>query len=342
MYVALGSSSEADLARLRVAIGKLSGVLKVQTRPEEDGATVIIDGDGGSTQSLLAAAAKTAGYRLRPTPTRFYLATGPTGDSDLARLSSALRETVGVSQVALGKQPAGIAIRVGGAARNPALVAAGKSAGFTLQPLSSYVASGPSTAADLARLQVSLTKLPGVERVEMQGLIGGATLLIHGDTNDDRMAAAGKTAGFIVWPLGSAEGRREFRIDGRTSAADHGKLNEVLRGLEGIGEVEIRSAPEGNRLLVTGGRARPPAIVAAAATVGVSLVPEETVALPTLTPEAERGTPPDYENRVLQEQAQANQPAPEFTLLARDGETRVRLADSFGKRPVVLLFGSCT
>lgn len=342
VYVATGSSSEADLARLRAAIGKLAGVLKVETRPEEDGATVTIDGDGGSTQSLLAAAAKTAGYRLRPAPTRFYLATGSNSDEDLKRLQETLQQTPGVDQVALSKRTEGAALRVGGAARNPTLVAAGKAAGFTLEALTSYVASGPYDEADLSRLRTALRKLPGVERVEMQGLIGGATLLIHGDTNDDRMAAAGKTAGFIVWPLASADGRREFLFAGQASPTDHGKLIEALRGVEGIGEFEIRPGPDGNRLLVTGGQARPPAIVGAATGAGFRLVPDETVVLPTLTPEAERNTPPDYDNRVLTDQAQPGGPAPAFSLLAKDGKTTISLSDYVGKRPVVLLFGSCT
>jgi copper chaperone CopZ len=341
-YLARGSTAEADLTKLRAAIATLPGVTKVTVQADEDGATVTIDGDGSSTQSLMAAAARNAGYRLRPAPTRYYLATGPSGDTDLMKLRSALRETAGIDQVALSRGPQGAALRVGGVARNAAIVAAGERAGCRLDQLASYVASGSSTEPDLARLREALSKLAGVKRVEMQGLIGGATLLIHGDTNDERMAAAGKNAGFIVWPLGIAEGKREFRIDDRVSAEDREKLVTTLRALEGIGELEVRAQPEGDRLLVNGGRARPPAIVSAAARAGFTLVPIETVTLPTVVPQAERGTPPDYENRVLEDEARPGGPAPGFSLLAKDGRTVVSLSDYAGKRPVVLLFGSCT
>lgn len=341
-YVALGSSAEADLEKLRVAIGKLAGVEKVHTRPEEDGATVIVDGNGSSSQSLLAAAAKTAGYRLRPAPTRFYFVSGPNEETDQARLRTALGETLGVNQVAMSPLPKGLALRVGGAARNPAIVAAGKTAGFALEPLASYVASGPTEKGDLSRLRTVLSTLPGVTRVEMQSLIGGATLLIHGDTNDDRMAAAGKKGGFIVWPLGDAEGRREFRLRTPTSAADRSKLTKALQAVDGIREVEIHSDPQGDRLVVAGGQIRPPIVVAAANNAGFRVAPEESVSLPTLTPEAERNTPPDYENRVLKDQAQLNGPAPDFSLLSGDGKRTINLSDFAGKRPVVLLFGSCT
>ena len=39
---------------------------------------------------------------------------------------------------------------------------------------------------------------------------------------------------------------------------------------------------------------------------------------------------------------QLNDPAPEFTLPTHDGTAKVKLSDSFGKRPVVLVFGSFT
>src|SRR5260221_264650 len=58
LYVATGPSSEADLSRLRDAIGKLPGVGKVNARAEFDAVTVTIEGDGRSTESLLTAAAK--------------------------------------------------------------------------------------------------------------------------------------------------------------------------------------------------------------------------------------------------------------------------------------------
>jgi thiol-disulfide isomerase/thioredoxin len=44
----------------------------------------------------------------------------------------------------------------------------------------------------------------------------------------------------------------------------------------------------------------------------------------------------------LQEGPRLNDPAPDFTLRSRDGNSSVRLSDHFGKRPIVLVFGNFT
>src|SRR5690349_17665246 len=74
LYVATGPSSEAELARLRAAIGKLTGVKKVETRTEFDTLTVSIEGDGSSTESLLVAGAKSAGFVMRPVHAHYFAA----------------------------------------------------------------------------------------------------------------------------------------------------------------------------------------------------------------------------------------------------------------------------
>lgn len=343
LYVATGPSSEADLARLRASVGRLAGVTKVEARAEFGAVTVHIDGDGSSTESLLAAAARSAGFTMRPARPRFFAADGPTGESDLDRLRAALGKVYGVEEVALDERTGGAAVRLLGVMERAALTAAGKSAGFELREVGSYIVSGPTADADLARLRAALGKVAGVERLEMKSLAGGATLLIQGTVSDPRLAAAAKAEGYDLWPLGSARGPREFRIDGRP-AADAEKLRQALQALEGIGELEIRAAPGGQRLFVTGGRARPDGILAAAAGAGFTLTAVEApVTLPTLLPEAGRSTPPDYDARVLEEKANLGQPAPGFAVLGTDGRTKRSLSDCLAAgKPVVLIFGSCT
>src|SRR5207302_551980 len=124
-----------------------------------------------------------------------------------------------------------------------------------------------------------LDKTTGVERVEMQPLGGGATLLIHGDVSDEALVKSAKSAGYDLWPL---------------------------------------NAPR-----------RTP--------------PDMSVTLPTLTPEAGRSTPPNFEARVLEERAILGQRAPDFTVKPMGGGPAGNLADYLaGGKPVVLIFGSCT
>lgn len=341
-YVASGPQSEADLARLQAAIAKLPGITRVEIRTVDGTLAVSIDGDGAASQSMLVAAARTVGFRMRPASPHFFRAVGPNAEADLTRLRAALEGLPGLEQLALSRLPEGAAVRVSGVIRHPALVSAGKSAGFTLEERTSYVASGPSTPAGLARLRSALEKVSGVEQLQMRGLVGGATLLVQGPAGEEGLISAGKRAGFIVWTLGNAEGGREFLLEPSPDAEGSARLIQALKQVEGIGELEIRQANEGARLVVEGGLARPPALLAAAEKAGFTLKPDQSVVLPTVEPQENRNTPPDYESRVLDDQARPGEPAPQFTLLAKDGVTPIRLADYLGKRPVVLLFGSCT
>lgn len=340
-FVAAGPSAEADLGRLRVALEKVAGVVKVDVRAGVGGATLVVKGD--VLYTLLAAAAKTAGFTMEPTPARFYAAGGPTGDAELTALRTALGMVPGVDKIELSRQPAGAALRISGVAKPADLTAAGRSAGFALRQLGSYAASGPSAEADLARLRAALRKVTGVEQVELQGLVGGATLLIYGDVKDAQLVAAAKNARFALWPLRNAAGRTaEFKIGGKTTANDHQKLADLLRSVEGMGEIEVRVAPEGPLLLVTGGRQRSNRIIAAAAEGGFELVAVDDVTLPSLIPRAGRNTPPDYDDAILEDPVRPNEAAPQFTLLTKDGENKLSLSDYVGKKPVVLMFGSCT
>lgn len=341
-YIAAGPSQPAELARLRESIGKLPGIRKVEIRSDEDAITVSIDGDGASSQSMLVAAARKAGYRMRPARPRIFRAAGPVGEEDLLRLQAALREVPGVERVALSRLPGGAAVQVTGGAAHRALAAAGKNSGFTLQELTSYVASGPTAKPQLDRLRATLEKVPGVEQVEMRALVGGATLLVTGPANGDRLSEAGKTAGYIVWELGGAESGREFRAQGPAEPAARQRLTQALKEVDGVREVELHDGPEGLSVVVEGSLVRPPMVIAAAGRVGFTLAPSQKVTLPSVEPQANRNTPPDYDSRVLEDQATLGEPAPQFSLLAKDGVTPIRLSDYRNQRPVVLLFGSCT
>jgi copper chaperone CopZ len=344
LYVATGPTSEADLARLRAAIGKLAGVTKVETRPEFGAVTVTIDGDASSTESLRGAAARSAGFVMRAVLPRYYAAAGSNAEADLRELRAGLEKVAGVEQVELSGQAAGAAVRVLGVMEHAALAAAAKSAGYTLRPRAAYVASGPSAAKELTGLRAAMEQVAGVEQVEIHGMTGGATLLIHGDAREPLLVAAAHAAGFALWPLTNAPGPRIFRIDSSSSPADPRRLREALQGLAGIGAIEIRAGLDGGRLVVTGGRVRPDAIIAAAAGLGCSLTPVAApVTLPTLLPEAGRSTPPDYDARVLEERAHLGEPAPAFKVLDGDGSRHRTLADYLAAgKPVVLVFGSCS
>lgn len=344
LYAATGPSSEAELSRLRSAIGKLPGVRTVETRIVFDTITVNIEGDGSSTESLLTAGARSVGFVMRPVRARYFAAAGPKGDADLRRLLSALEKVEGIENVALKAQGEGAAVRIFGVTGKGAIPAAAKTVGYTLRQVGSYVASGSSEATDLARLRASLAKAYGVEQVEIEGLSGGATLLLYGDVQDSLLETAAKSAGYALWPLHAASGPKVFKVENRSGDIEPEKLRQALQNLESIGELEMGTVAGERRLTVSGGRARTESIVTAAREAGFTLTTvEPPVALPTLLPEAGRSTPPDYEERVLEEKATVGATAPPFTVLGMDGVHRRSLADCLAaKKPVVLIFGSCT
>lgn len=344
LYVATGPASDADLGWLRASVGALAGITRVEARREFGSVTVTVDSDGRSTESLIAAAARAAGFTMRPARPRFYAATRSGDGGDPPHLRAALRAVPGVDEVAVSEQVDRVAVRVLGVTPLRHLAQAGRNAGFELHPLGAYVAAGPHGEADLARLRAALGKVNGVQRVEVQGLAGGATLLVHGEASDPELVAAAKAPGFDLWPLNNGPAPRVFRIEPRPGTIDPEKLREALQGLEGVGSIEIRPGPAAEQQLVVTGRVRPDAILAAATEAGFTLTPAEApVALPTLTPQAQRAGPPDYDQRVLEERARIGEPAPGFTVLGMDGMTRRSLAEYLGpKKPVVLVFGSCT
>jgi copper chaperone CopZ len=339
--VARGPSSDMDRSRLADALKRVAGVAEVQVRPGRAGAGVTVKGDVLFT--LLAAAAKPAGYTLELTPVRHFAAAGTPEAVQPARLKEALLTVPGVDRVELGQAEEGLAVRVSGIAPSSELAAAAKSAGFGLRQLAAYSAAGPTEPGRLSRLREALQGEPGVEAVEMQSLDGGVTLLVQGDAEPLRLSQAAGRAGYTLSALRNAGGRRaEFQILTTAGAFDGERLLVLARDLEGTEAAELVAAPDGQRLAVTGDRLKPERIAAAAAEAGFRIAPVDNVSLPSLTPRAGRVAPASYQDAVLEDPLRPGDRAPLFGLLGSDGRTTMRLESLLGKRPVVLIFGSCT
>jgi len=340
-FVATGPSTDADLARLRSVLEKVTGVVTVDVRKGAGGASLTVKGD--VLYTLLAAAAKPIGFQMQHTPTRFFAAAGPSGEADLGRLRVELLKVPGVDKVEYGRDDASIALRVSGIASTASICAHAKAAGFQLRQVGAYVASGPTAEADLSRLRKTVQRAAGVEQVEMQALAGGATLLVYGGVTDPQLIAAAKSAGFTLAALRNAAGRRaEFAVNDKRTPLNEQKLREFVQGIEGIDEIDLRTTSDGPRLAVSGDRLKPDRIVAAAAEAGFELQIVENVTLPSLTPRAGRNTPAAYGDAILEDPIKVGEAAPQFTLLSQDGVRKISLSDYAGKKPVVLIFGSCT
>lgn len=339
-YVASGSTMAADLARLRAALLKVTGVEQVDLLPRPGGVTLHIRGP--QTGTLFATAARAVGYNLRTMSVRTYLATGSSADTDLTRLREALTKASDVELVELGKSNGAPVLRIRGEASAPALIAVARTVGFEMLPVSSYVASGSTADADLIRLRKALGSVAGVGKIEMRGLPGGATVVIHGDVTDAALAKTAKSVGFGLLPVSDAGGAKRFGVIGVVSASDEERLNKALHELVGGGEFHLIKTPTGMQLDVIGSADSPDKISAAAKAIGVDLHPLEMVTALSVDANGERITPPAPGERTLEELAKMGEPAPSFTLITKDGKSTVSLSSYRGKRPVVLIFGSYT
>ncbi len=232
-------------------------------------------------------------------------------------------------------------MRVLGDVKAGALAATAKSAGFDLRRITSYVASGPSTPAILTRLQETLKKASGVTQVDLRGVAGGAMLRIQGTMEDEALFAAAKSAGFRFRPLTDPVGGR-FRVSGTTDADAEGKLRKALQAVAGIGELQIQTNSEGAQLSVSGGTTIPEVIVAVAKAAGFDLRPADPVAASFDSADVERNTPPAPNDRILEDVTRVGDLAPDFTLGAKDGKSKITLSEFRDKKPVVLIFGSYT
>lgn len=341
-FVTAGLPPAAELKRLREALARVPGVVSVEVRPGPAAATILIKGDVLPT--LFEAAAKPLGIRIRPTPVRFFEATGSKEASGLARLRAALRAAAAGERVALGLDQGRIAIRIHGLTPTRDLDTAARAAGYRLERVGAYVASGSYDPENLEKLRKTLSALPGVRRVEMARLIGGGTFLVRGDVSEEALANAARPRGYTLASIRNVPPREvEFNVVSKgPTPPDSARLREFALGLEGTETAEVRTGPDGPRLVLGGDRLKPDRIVAAAAEAGYELQVVESVTLPSLTPEAGRVTPAAFEDAVNEDPLEIGKPAPDFELLRADGRSRLRLSSSVGKRPVVLVFGSCT
>jgi len=339
-FTVLGPSSDADLARLRKVLEKIDGVEQIDFVKRAGGVTLRIRGD--VSQRALATAAMSAGFDLMPPQPRTYIAQGPSADADIARLRVALMKAAENSQVQVEARTGGATLRVRGEVAGPALVAAAKTAGYDLRRESSYVASGSSADANYKRLREALSKLPGADQVNLHPVTGGASVLIVGEIEEGAFTAAAKSAGYSVRSLGGASGLRQLISPGPIEPANIEKLKLALKGLPGSSEIQVRPSPEGILITVPSGSSTPDAISAAAKTAGIELRPVTDAPTTSDVDNTERITPPASGERNVDDITKVGELAPDFSLITKDGKSKISLSDSRGKKPVVLIFGSYT
>jgi hypothetical protein len=171
---------------------------------------------------------------------------------------------------------------------------------------------------------------------------GGASLLIKGDMEDDVLLAGAKSAGFAMRTIGSPVTSRQFTIQGAAGTEDEEKLQQALKGVSGIGAFQIRKTPNGTRLDIPGGTATADTIVAAAKAAGFDVRQVEAAATASDGANEERVTPPAPGERIIDGLTKVGDLAPNFTLITKDGKSKISLTDYRGKKPVVLIFGSYT
>src|SRR5205823_1761606 len=128
-----------------------------------------------------------------------------------------------------------------------------------------------------------------------------------------------------------------FGIAGGLTPPGEEKLRAALKQVDGMGEIMVRRMPRGVTLGIVGGLASPEAIIDAAKAAGFRLTRAAAPGGDSGT--GERIAPPAPGERIAQDLTRVGEPAPDFTLLAKDGQTRITLSASRGKKPVVLLFG---
>lgn len=220
---------------------------------------------------------------------------------------------------------------------------AGRAAAQAQAALRRFTAPEVRDEAALARLLEALREVPGAGQA--QGRLqtaGGALLQVAGEAVAEALIRAAKEAGFDLKPaVENLAGRAFFSVAGVSIPEDEEKLRQAVARVEGIGEFRILRAPRGTLLGVQGGTAKPDTVIAAARAAGFDLRPVEGPFRPG-TGEGERNAPAAFGERVGQDLTKAGEAAPEFTLITKDGEGRISLADFKGKKPVVLIFGSYT
>ncbi|MCW3051963.1 MAG: Iodothyronine deiodinase, partial [Chthonomonadales bacterium] len=135
---------------------------------------------------------------------------------------------------------------------------------------------------------------------------------------------------------------QRFTVQGVINSDDETKLRDALHRAGVTGEIQLQKTAEEMRLGVPSGGASGRVLAGAARAAGFELTPLDAVTIPSVGSERERITPPAPNERTIDEQTRVGEAAPDFSLLMYDGKGKITLSHSFGKRPVVLIFGSYT
>lgn len=339
LFIATGSTTEADIAQLRDALSKVVGVEHVETTVRTGG--VILRIKGSPVTRLLAVQAKTVGYNLRPMPLATYAVSGSSATADLMRLRQTLSTVEGVERVDITGIASNAKVRVLGDVRVAPLAAAAKSVGFDLLRSSYFIVGGSTEAADVERLDGKLKEVDGVTKFERHSVAGGAMLGIQGVMEDDALVAAAKSAGYDLKILvDPANG--PFIVTGVANAGDEEKLRKAIEKVPGIGHFLIEQTPEGTLLTLPISIAKPEVVAAAAKAGGFNMRPLYPFFDASGSVNVERDTPPASNDRILEDLTKVGDLAPDFTLITKDGKSKVTLSDYRAKKPVVLIFGSYT
>jgi len=339
-YIVAGSPTDGDLDRLAGILRALEGVEQVEPGRAAGTPTVRVRGTGGT---ILLEAARRAGFTLRPISVRTFVAARVRTREDLSRLKGVLSSTEGVEQVDVAPAAGGAVLRVRAIPGSEVLLRAASSGGFVLDAVASFVATGSDAQADLSALKTRLGRTPGVVRVDLRPLVGGASLLVHGPVQEEMLAAAAGEAGYRLTPVGDpVAGGRRFQVQGTGRADDIPRLQAAIRDVPGAKGIQVTQEADGTVLEVRDRALDRDRLLSAARAAGFDLRPLEAAATPTLEEEAERNTPAASNERVLETQARPGQTAPDFTLITKDGRGTITLSTLAGKRPVVLIFASYT
>lgn len=338
-FLAKGSTADAEIARLKAALAKLPGADQVEIVRRADRLIVRIRGGAGGT--LAAAAAKPVGFALQPMPRFICFASRRSGVAAIDALRQTLGKIEGMERLDVSGTADGAMLRVTGDVKASALAEAAKSAGFDLRRISSYVAAGRTGAKDIALLRTALQKTGRIAQMDVRAVDGGAVLRLQGTMEDEDVTQSAKSAGFGILPLNDLVGG-QFLVNGEPDSAAENALLTALKSVQGMGELQISKTTEGTLLSVQDGTVIPEAIVAAAKTAGFYLRPGKDGSGSPAVAEVEQNTPPAPNDRILEELTKVGDLAPDFTLITKDGKSKISLSDFRGKKPVVLIFGSYT
>ena len=337
-FVAKGPASADDIARLRAELAKLPGVGDMEIVAHAGGVTLRIKGTPAGR--LLAVHAKTVGFDLRTMPLNEYLASSGSA-TDFQRLQDALGKVEGVEQVDISGPLGAATVRVLGDVKAAVLASAAKSVGFNLRRTGYFAASGSIQPADTARLRATLEKVAGVSQVEMRSVDGGTMLGVRGVMEDEVLAAAAKSSGYELRPMVDPGGGPFIVPPRAASWTKRSCAPRSNRFRESAISWSSRT-PLGTELTLPISVAKPQTVIAVAQSAGFDLRPVYPFFEQAPGVDMERNTPPASNDRILEDLTKVGDLAPDFTLITKDGKSKVTLSDFRGKKPVVLIFGSYT